>query len=377
MSRCDVAVVGLGVMGSAAAWQLAGRGRSVIGVEQHAPDHVLGSSHGASRIFRLAYEQDDYVRLAVEALPLWRQLEEESSRPILTQTGAIDYGTPAVLERIADALRRNGLRGEWLEADEAQRRWPGFAFEGPVLYSPHGGRTDADAARAALQDAAANRGADLRFETRALNITPLEGGGVVVATGSDEIEAHAVVVTVNAWAATMLGSLVDLPAISVTQEQPAFFAPLDPNAEWPSFIQYAGDGTSASDFACYGLSSPDENGVKVGEHGTGIPIDPGGERPPVDGPRLERLSRYVSEHLPGLNPEPIGATRCLYATTPTEDFVLDRVGSVVVGVGFSGHGFKFAPAVGRVLADLADGGLAPAPRWSLPMASGRSWLPPT
>lgn len=377
MSRCDVAVVGLGVMGSAAAWQLATRGRSVIGVEQHARDHVLGSSHGASRIFRLAYEQDDYVRLALEALPLWRQLEEESGRAILTQTGAIDYGTPTVLERIADALRRNDLAGEWIEAEEAQRRWQGFIFDGPVLYSPDGGRTDADAGRAGLQDAAAARGADLRFDTPALSITRRDAGGVVVATDADEIEADAVVVTVNAWATEVVGDLADLPEIVVTQEQPAFFAPVDPDAEWPSFICYEGDGTSASDFACYGLSSPAENGVKVGEHGTGVPVDPDAERPPVDEERLERLSRYVRDHLPGLNPEPIDATRCLYATTPTEDFVLDRVGSVVVGVGFSGHGFKFAPAVGRVLADLTDGGLAPAPRWSLPLASGRSWLPPS
>ncbi|HEX2214355.1 MAG TPA: FAD-dependent oxidoreductase, partial [Mycobacterium sp.] len=198
----------------------------------------------------------------------------------------------------------------------------------------------------------------------------------VVTTEGEEFEAATVVVTVNAWAPKLLNSMVDLPQITVTQEQPAFFAPLDPDAEWPSFIRYEGDGTSASDFACYGLSSPAENGVKVGEHGTGVPVDPDGDRPPVDAERLERLSAYVRDHLPGLVPDPIGATRCLYATTPTEDFILDRVGSVVVGAGFSGHGFKFTPAIGRVLADLAGGELAPAPRWSLPMASGRSWLPP-
>ncbi len=103
----------------------------------------------------------------------------------------------------------------------------------------------------------------------------------------------------------------------------------------------------------------------MGEHGTGIPIDPDEPRPPVDRQRLERLSAYVAQHLPGVDPEPVGATRCLYATTPTEDFVIDRVGSVVVGVGFSGHGFKFTPAVGRLLADLADAATTSPPRFRL------------
>lgn len=377
MIRCDVVVVGLGAMGSAAAWQLASRGRHVVGLEQFAQGHDLGSSHGAARVFRFAYEQDDYVRLAVEALPLWRQLETETGRDVLTQTGAIDYGSRTVLERIAAALQRHGLAAEWLDAGEAGRRWSGFAFDGPVLFSPDGGRTDADAARLALQDAATARGAALRFETRVAAVAQQPSGGVVVSTDGEEIEADSVVVTTNAWVAQLLGPLVPLPDIRVTQEQPAFFAAVDPDALWPSFIRYEGDGTTASDFACYGLASPAEGGVKVGEHGTGVPVDPDGERPPVDRVRLERLSEYVRRHLPGLDPTPLGATRCLYATTPTEDFLLDRVGSIVAGAGFSGHGFKFTPAIGRILADLAEGGLSPAPRWSLPMASGRSWLPPT
>src|SRR5688572_2436570 len=117
MSRCDVVVVGLGAMGSAAAWHLAARGRHVIGLEQYAQGHDLGSSHGAARIFRVAYEQDDYVRLALEALSLWRQLEEQSGREVLTQTGAIDYGSAAVLERIDAALQRHDRPRERVDSD--------------------------------------------------------------------------------------------------------------------------------------------------------------------------------------------------------------------------------------------------------------------
>ena len=109
-----------------------------------------------------------------------------------------------------------------------------------------------------------------------------------------------------------------------------------------------------------------EGGVKVGEHGTGIPVEPDGVRPPVDPARIERVRQYVADHLPGLDPTPLGAVGCLYATTPTEDFVIDRVGPIVVGGGFSGHGFKFGPVVGGMLADLADGVGGQPQRFRLP-----------
>lgn len=365
MSQADVVVVGLGAMGSATAWRLAARGRSVIGLEQFAQGHNQGSSHGAARIFRLAYEQDDYVRLAVEALTLWRRLEQESGAELLVSTGAVDYGTPAVVHRLAAAMSRASLPVSLLDAAEARRRWGGIAFEGPVLYSPDGGRTNAEAALRAMQQRAVTHGADLRFSSRVQRLVPTSEG-VVVRVGDDEISARVAVVTVNAWAPRVLQGVVDLPPITVTQEQPAFFAPVDEGVAWPSFIQYAGDGTSASDFACYGLASPAEGGIKVGEHGTGVAVDPDMPRPPVDQSRLDRLSSYVARHLPGLDPTPLTAARCLYATTPTEDFVLDRTGPIVVGAGFSGHGFKFTPAIGRVLADLADGVSSPASRFALP-----------
>lgn len=367
MDYADVVVVGLGAMGSAAARELAGRGRRVIACEQYAQGHDQGSSHGAARIFRLAYEQDDYVRLAAEALRGWRALEDEAQVEILRQSGAIDYGSTVVLERIAAALQRAQLHVEMLDPVQARRRWEGIAFDGPVLFSGAGGATDADAARLALQRSAAARGADLRFATR-VHALHSDDKGVVITTDNAEVRAGIAVVTVNAWAPSLLSEHLVLPPIVVTQEQPAFFAPVDQGLVWPSFIRYEGDGTRASDFACYGLASPAEGGVKVGEHGTGIPVDPDGLRPPADPARLERLSGYVARFLPGLDPSPIGVTRCLYATTPSEDFVLDRHDQIVVGAGFSGHGFKFTPAIGRVLADLADGTAVPAPRFRLPAA---------
>ena len=362
MTDFDVVVVGLGAMGSAAAWQLARRGRRVLGLEQFAADHELGSSHGAARIFRLGYEHDDYVQLALEALPLWRELESADGTEILVTTGAIDFGDAAALERIAAAMYRNGATAELLDAAAARDRWPGIALTGQVLHSPDGGRTDADAARAALQRQAVACGADLRFDTRVVSIAETDHG-VAILAGDDQHTAATAIVTTNAWTPRFLPRI----QITVTQEQPAFFAARDAAMPWPSFVHYTGDVTLGADLGMYGLESPGDGGVKVGEHGTGVPVDPDAPRPPADPERLERLSAYVAATLPGLDPAPLGVTRCLYATTPSEDFVIDRVGSIVVGAGFSGHGFKFTPAIGRVLADLADGTGPPLPgRFRLP-----------
>jgi sarcosine oxidase len=354
VTRWDVAVVGLGAMGSAAAWTLAGRGRRVLGLEQFEQGHDLGGSHGRSRIFRVAYEQDDYVRLAVASLPQWRALEEQAGAQILECYGAIDYGNDVVLGAIAAAMARNNVPVQMLDAADASRRWEGFRFPGPVLYSADGGRTDADTARLALQNAAVARGADLRYST-AVHSVAVRDDGVVLRTDMGDVEADVAVVTVNAWLPTLLSGVVDVPPIRITQEQPAFFDVADAAIEWPSFIHYAGEHQIAADFAAYGLPSPAEGGVKVGEHGTGVVVDPDAPRPPPESERLERLTAYVAEHLPGLLPEPTAVSRCLYDMTADEDFIVDRVGRVVIGGGFSGHGFKFVPEIGRLLADLADG----------------------
>ena len=354
MVRWDVAVVGLGAMGSSAAWHLAGRGRRVVGLEQYEQGHDRGGSHGRSRIFRLAYDQDDYVRLAVASLPQWRALEDEAGAQILECYGAIDYGNDVVLSGIAAAMARNGMPVQLLSVADAARRWGGIRFPGPVLYSADGGRTDADAAVLALQQCAAARGADLRFSTAVRSVT-VRDDGVLLSTDAGDIEAAVAVVAVNAWLPKLLGGVVDLPPIRMTQEQPAFFAVADEAQAWPSFIHYVGQYQTAAHFAAYGLPSPSEGGVKVGEHGTGVVVDPDGERPPPDPARLERVSQYVAQHLPGLDPEPIAVSRCLYDMTADENFIVDRVGPLVIGGGFSGHGFKFVPEIGRLLADLADG----------------------
>jgi sarcosine oxidase len=350
VARADVVVIGAGAMGSATAWWLARLGADVVLLEQFAQGHALGSSHGGSRIFRFAYPDPHYVRLAQEALPLWRELEDDAGVPLLDITGAVDHGDPASVEQITSALASCGGAHERLGADEAHERWPGMRFEGDVLFHPDGGRCRADDTVRALQDRAAAHGADVRFDAGAASLSVLDGGdGVEVrAPQLDESwRARVAVVTAGGWVGSVLAGTdaVDvLPPINVTQEQVQHFVPLDGRHAWPSFIHHRAPWT-------YGLETPGE-GVKVAEHHVGPVIDPD-HRVPRDAGAEATIARYVEHWFPGLDPTPVHTAECLYTTTPDESFVLERVGPVVVGSPCSGHGFKFTPAVGRRIAKMA------------------------
>jgi sarcosine oxidase len=355
MERADVVVIGAGAMGSATAWWLARLGADVVLLEQFPQGHALGSSHGGSRIFRFAYPDPHYVRLAQEALPLWRELEDDAGEPLLDITGAVDHGDPSSVELITSTLASCGGAHERLTADAAHERWPGMRFEGPVLYHPDGGRCRADAAVRALQDRAAAHGADVRFATGAASLAVIVGGDAVEvrAPELDEVwHARVAVVTAGGWVRSVLEGTEAagvLPPITVTQEQVQHFAPRhegqgDDSLAWPSFIHHRQPWT-------YGLLTPGE-GVKVAEHHVGAVID-ADHRVPRD-PRAEAtIVRYVEQWFPGLDPAPVHTAECLYTTTPDESFVLERVGPVVVGSPCSGHGFKFTPAIGRRIAKMA------------------------
>lgn len=374
----ETLVVGGGVMGSAAAWQLARRGREVLLLERFAPGHVQGASHGASRIYRTTYAEAEYLDLAQEALGLWRALEAESGLDVLTLTGGISSVGGGVggggarhraggthLDAVAAAFAARGVPHAWLPAQEARDRWPGLRFAGEVLHEPEtAGRIHADRAVEAFQAAARAHGATVQHETpvRHLELTPT---GVRVVTDTGEHHARRVVVAVGAWSAGLVGRVLQTPAtpdplpLVVTQEQPAHFA-LRAHAPgedtWPSFTHDPGPVLAGParrwPSGVYGLATPGE-GIKVGFHGVGPVTDPDRRtfRPEPD--QLAQLQDYVAEWVPGVDPAALVPISCTYSTTPDHDFVLDRVGRLVVAAGFSGHGFKFAPAIGRVLADLA------------------------
>jgi len=350
MERVDVVVIGAGAMGSATAWWLARRGRSVALVEQFEQGHIRGSSHGTSRIFRYAYGDPGYVRMVQDALPLWREVEDDAETTLLEITGGLDHGVPALVGPIATAMAACGVEHEKLTADAASERWPGMRFEGGVVHCPGAGRCLADATVLALQRRAAALGADVRFSTGPATLT-WSDDGVVVRAAELEWAAPAAVVTAGAWLPAVLGWRVALPPLRVSRERIQHFAPrhgsTPPRSEWPSFIHHRPDAWR------YGLVSPGE-GVKVAEHMTGPVTDPADEPPgEADPVAAERVRQYVEDWLPGLEPVPLHPATCLYTTTPTEDFLLERRGPVVVGSACSGHGFKFTPLVGRILADHA------------------------
>lgn len=356
--ECDAVVVGGGVMGSAAAWQLALRGADTVLLERFEPDHVRGASHGASRMFRYAYPDPFYVDLVARSLPLWREIEAASGTPLLAITGGVDHGDAADTQAIADAMAAAGAERHWLDPDEAARRWPGLRFETRVLYHPGSGRVDADAAVRALQQLARAHGARVQHRAR---VTAVEPGAVAV--GADRYRARHVVVAAGAWTHHLLGDRLALPPLVVTQEQPLHFAARTPG-EWPGFIHRRGAGFAPLEFV-YGMLTPGE-GIKVGFHHGGPECDPDTRDYAPEAGRLATLLDYVRDWIPGVDVDAWTPISCTYTTTPNEDFVIDAVDELVVAAGFSGHGFKFAPLVGQLLAELALDGARPPQRFALP-----------
>ncbi len=354
MQTVDAVVVGGGIMGSASASCLARRGWSVVVLEQFEPEHTRGSSHGRSRICRLAYPDPFWIELARAAWDGWRELEADTGIELLVRTGAIDHGDPGGVQAIETALAAAAVPFEMLDRAEAERRWPGMRFDGPICHQPDGGRLAAGAALRALNDRFEQLGGVMRWNTPARALERA-GEGARVVTDDETYEAAVVIVAAGAWLEPLLGPQLALPRLVVTQESAFHFAPRE-SLPWPSFIHHGA-------VARYGLETPGE-GVKVAEHHTGPEMTAATRDFVVDDGARDRVVRFVETWLPGLAPQPVSEVTCLYTNTANEDFVLDRVGPIIVVSPCSGHGFKFAPVIGRMAADLADGA-APVSRFAL------------
>lgn len=369
IGRTSAVVVGAGAMGLAATWQLARAGHRVVTLERFERGHSRGASHGATRNFNNAYGEDHYLDLLQAARAGWDDLARETGEPLLRLHGLVTHGDDRTVAGVHSALVARGERAEVLDAAEAAARWRGMRFDGDVLFTPDAGVVRAAAALETLETAARRHGADIRFDQRVVGIDD-HGDRVSVAvdtgSGIETIGADTVVVTAGAWTTRLVPASVPLPPLTITEESPAHFRPLDPSHEWPSFNHLVGQGGASAGHAphpghVYGMPTPGE-GVKVGLHHVGAVVDPDRRTfRPV--PALAaRLEEYVREWFPGLDPGTAVPISCTYTSTPSEDFVLDRRGRVVVGAGFSGHGFKFTPAVGAVLAALATDDSAQAAR---------------
>lgn len=362
MPGSKVAVIGAGAMGAATAWQLTARGHDVVVFEQFERLHDRGSSHGSARVFRLAYPTAPWVKFAIEALTLWRDLEGDAGVSLLDQFGALDHGIPECTQSISDTLSAAGVSHEVLSQEAAQERFPGMKIDGQAVFHPQGGGVNATATVNSLLTVAESRGADFREREPVEHLT-IKSDSVVVHTANGSAEFDRVVVTAGSWVQKLIGSSVDIGSTVVTQEQPATFQPTI-DVDWPAFIHYAPGppktNTLIDPVSHYGLPTP-EGGFKIGEHHTGIIVDPDQRPDGADPARLARLQEHVQEWFPGLDSASAAVETCLYTTTPSTDFIIEAHGPVIVGGGFSGHGFKFVPRVGAALADLVEG--KPAPRF--------------
>lgn len=388
----EVVVVGAGVMGACAAWRLAARGRDVHVLEQFEGGHSHGSSHGTARIFRLAYPEADYVGLAQAALPLWNELEEVSGVTLRSRVGELDHGDPADIHAIAANLGAVGLPHELLTPADVEARWPGLRCDRGAVFHPDGGTVHAAATVLAALDTASAMGATVH-EHRAVDHIENRGDHAIVHSAEGSVTARHVVVTAGGWVGAVLARTgVALPPMVVTREQPVHYERVagrgvdtgSRGEPWPSFIHWSEAGppkTSGVDENVWGYGLPTPDGrIKMGEHhagevvariGVGNEDATEGSRPPIDDRatvdvgRLERLRVYARAWLPGVDPESADPERCLYTSTASTDFIIDRVGPIVVAAGFSGHGFKFAPQIGDLLADMVDGSRHAPPRFAL------------
>jgi sarcosine oxidase len=324
----DVAVVGAGIMGSATAYALARDGHDVVLYEQFEVGHTRGSSHGRSRIVRLAYPDVELVELAKESFAGWRELEREAEVELLELNGLLELvDDPA--QGSSAALDAAGAEYELLDPVAARERWPVGVPDGwSALFQPEAGIIRADLAHRAFVDRAVARGVQLREHKRVESV--------------DDVDAAAVVVTAGPWVTRFFP---DLP-VKVTRETVAYFR--REGAPLPSVVQL---DPRTRGHALYSLHDP-VHGLKAGAHHAGAVADPDEDGDP-DPALVERVVEWVSRTYPDADPAPVAAETCIYTTTADEGFILERSGRVVIGSPCSGHGFKFAPAVGARLAQMA------------------------
>ncbi len=368
METADAIVVGLGAHGSAAAAALARRGLRVLGLERFERGEAFGSSSGWSRMIRLAYFEDPvYVPLARASWDRWRELEAEAGAALLTQTGGLYAGAPdsrPVTGAIRSA-REHGLDYEVVDGDEIHRRWPIFEPAPDIVgfVEMQAGALRIDRANAAHLAVAEQHGARLEFGRRIATWRPAAGGGFEVerVDGSVVGAAH-LVLTAGPWLGEFVPDL-RLP-LRVERECPCWFRPtVAPSSlgvdRLPVWVM-ADQGT-----AFYGMPHDPELGLKVSIHHWGTYVDPDEVDRTVSRDEVERVRTFMRARMPSGDGVLLQAKVCLYTNTPDEQFIIDRhpaADGIAFASACSGHGFKFAPVVGDILADLVTTG---STRWPI------------
>ena len=360
MSHFDVVVIGLGVMGSAALRELARRKRSVLGIEQFAAGHDRGSSHGETRIIRLAYfEHPSYVPLVRRAYELWRDIEAAAAQKLLHVTGVAEMGPPEsqLVKGTLASARLHGLRHEVLSAADLTRRFPAFRLPPDYIavLQPDGGFLLAEPSIRALLAQAKHAGAQVRERVTVRAIEP-RASGVRVLTDDGAIDAGAVIIAAGPWLKSLLPDLQ--VRLRVTRQVMGWFAPAEPEpfapGLFPVFLIESRHGTH------YGFPPFAGGGIKVAKHHhRNEAVDPDRYDRAASADDESLIRALLAEHIPAADGPLLDAKTCLYTVTPDGDFIIDRLPGfpqLIIASPCSGHGFKFAPAIGEILADLATTG---------------------
>ena len=354
MDRYDVVVVGVGGMGSAALYHLARRGKRVLGLERFDVPHELGSSHGVTRIIRLAYfEHPAYVPLMRRAYELWRELEREAGEQLLHVTGIVEAGE-RIYEGTLRACHEHDLPHDAIDGREVGRRFPGYRLPDdlPVIVQPDGGFVLPERCIVAHVEGALARGAVVRARERVLEWSETENG-VRITTDRGVVEAERLVLTAGAWSQ----DVARLPAGMVrgVRQALAWLQPTRPELFAPErfpVFNLALDGEHFYGFPVFGIP-----GFKLGRYdhfGEGGDADEISRDPTLADE--EPLRAFAERYFPDGTGPTIAVKTCLFEPSPDEHFLIDLhpdTAHAVFGAGFSGHGFKFCSVVGEILADLA------------------------
>ncbi len=361
-------VVGLGAMGSAACFQLAVRGTSVVGIDQYVPPHPWGSTHGETRITRLAIgEGREYVPLVRRSHELWRELEQQAETPLLSQPGIVILAHPSspFLHETRASAREYGIEHQDLSNAELRARFPMFAVDEQTeaYHEPDAGYVRPEAAVAAQLGLAHRSGARLQLGERVVRWRA-SPNGVVVATDADSYEADQLVLCPGAWIGELFPGAQDVFAV---YRQLLYWFPIREGyaglRDMPAFVwDFGGDPRGFVHLdGFYGLPALDgpEGGVKVASEVYERTTTPDGRQHPATPAETEQMyGRYIAPYLPWLGVEAIKTVSCLYTSTRGSRFVIDRHPeheSVLIVSACSGHGFKHSAAIGEAVAQWLTG----------------------
>ena len=354
----DAIVIGAGGMGSATAYHLATAGADVLLLEQFQRGHTFGSSHGETRIIRFFYDKPFYTELMKTAYAEWRDLEIESGKSLLFITGSVTLGTKG--NRYALSARQSldaaGVESEWWDAERLRERFPQFRVPNDmdILWQQDTGFLHAAECVSTYLQLAQQYGATFQEQTPVTRID-WQADVPTLYTEDQRFLGKKIVVTAGAWAGTLLSELC-LP-VTITKQQVCYYRPADAahfqGERFPVFTEATVDGEFL-----YGVPFFGRNGLKVGRHGRGETVSPDNYDRTPDPAYIAHIDTYVQGRIPALG-EAAHAETCLYTETSDEDFIIDvhpSCPNLLLATGFSGHGFKFCPVVGRILSEVVGTG---------------------